>query len=60
MLSLTAEILYKTTDHYHPQSEVCLAWNDSEVGIHWALPDGVEPMLSAKDVQVLSFKRLAG
>ena len=25
VLSPTAEILYKTTDYYHPQSEACLA-----------------------------------
>ena len=57
-LSLTAEILYKTTDYYHPQSEVCLAWNDFDVGISWPLPDGVEPIMSANDLQGLSFKRL--
>jgi dTDP-4-dehydrorhamnose 3,5-epimerase len=49
--SPAAEILYKTTDYYHPQSEVCLAWDDSEVNIHRPLPDGVLPILSAKDLQ---------
>jgi len=59
VLSPTAEILYKTTDYYHPQSEMCLAWNDLEVGISWPLPDGIEPFMSAKDRQGLLLKQLA-
>jgi len=58
--SPTAEILYKTTDYYHPQSEVCLAWNDLDVGINWPLPINVEPIMSAKDAQGLSLSLLAG
>jgi len=49
VLSETAEFLYKTTDYYHPQSEACLAWNDSDVGIEWPLPAGVAPNMNAKD-----------
>lgn len=59
VLSSTAEVLYKVTDYYHPQSEVCLAWNDSEVAIQWPLPDGVHPILSAKDRRGLSLKQLS-
>lgn len=58
VFSPTSEILYKTTDYYHPQSEVCLAWNDVEVNIHWSLPDGVVPILSAKDLQGVLVKQL--
>lgn len=60
VLSHTADILYKTTDYYHSQSEVCLAWNDSEVGISWPLPDSVAPILSAKDGSGLSLNELVG
>ncbi|WP_216234943.1 dTDP-4-dehydrorhamnose 3,5-epimerase [Polynucleobacter wuianus] len=49
VLSTTAEFLYKTTDYYHPQSEVCLAWDDPLVGIQWPLIAGVSPNLNAKD-----------
>jgi dTDP-4-dehydrorhamnose 3,5-epimerase len=49
VLSETAEFLYKTTDYYHPQSEVCLAWNDPTVGIKWPLPAGIPPNMNAKD-----------
>ena len=55
VLSETAEFLYKTTDYYHPQSEACLAWNDSIVGIDWPLPSGVLPNMNAKDAAGLSW-----
>ncbi len=58
--SPNAEILYKTTDYYHPQSEVCFAWNDLDVGINWQLPINVEPIMSAKDAQGLPLSLLAG
>jgi dTDP-4-dehydrorhamnose 3,5-epimerase len=58
--SPAAEILYKTTDYYHPQSEVCLAWDDLEVGINWPLPVGVESIMSTKDRYGLLLNQLVG
>ena len=55
VLSESAEFLYKTTDYYHPQSEACLAWNDSTVGIEWPLPSGIAPNMNAKDSAGLSW-----
>jgi len=55
VLSSTAEFLYKTTDYYHPQSEVCLAWDEPSVAIQWPLPVGVAPNLNAKDSAGLSW-----
>ena len=49
ILSEMADVLYKTTDYYHPQSEACLAWNDPTVAIEWPLPAGVQPNMNAKD-----------
>jgi dTDP-4-dehydrorhamnose 3,5-epimerase len=57
VLSDEAEFLYKTTDYYHPQSEVCLAWNDPAVNIQWPLDIGVAPNLNAKDMAGLSWDR---
>ena len=57
VLSPTAEFLYKTTDYYHPQSEVCLAWNDPTVAIQWPLPLDSRPNLNAKDSAGLSWDR---
>jgi dTDP-4-dehydrorhamnose 3,5-epimerase len=56
VLSPTAEFLYKTTDYYHPQSEVCLAWNDPTVNIKWPLAAGVTPNLNTKDSAGLSWE----
>jgi len=56
VLSETAEFLYKTTDYYHPISEVCLAWNDPSIGIKWPLPQGLEPNMNAKDSAGLSWE----
>lgn len=50
-----ADFLYKCTDIYHPPSEITLAWNDPTVGVAWPVPAGEEPLLSAKDVQGLSW-----
>jgi len=58
VLTPTAEFLYKTTDYYHPQSEVCLAWNDPAVGIEWPLAPGVVPNLNAKDAAGLSWEQV--
>jgi dTDP-4-dehydrorhamnose 3,5-epimerase len=55
VLSETAEFLYKTTDYYHPQSEVCLAWNDPAVGIEWPLPKGIAPNMNSKDLAGLAW-----
>jgi dTDP-4-dehydrorhamnose 3,5-epimerase len=58
VLSEIAEVLYKATDFYAPQSERSLLWNDPEVGIEWpdlgTFQNG--PSLSAKD---MAGKRLA-
>lgn len=49
VLSERVEFLYKCTDFYDPASERTLLWNDPEIGIHWPLPAGVEPIISDKD-----------
>lgn len=48
-LSAEAEILYKVTDYWHPQSEQTLRWDDAHLAIDWPLPRGAGPILSAKD-----------
>ena len=55
VLSDSADFLYKTTDYYHPDSEVTLRWNDPAVGIAWPLPEGEAPALSDKDSAGLSW-----
>ena len=47
VLSEMADVLYKTTDYYDPDSDRCLLWNDPEVAIQWPIKG--QPLLSSKD-----------
>ena len=53
-----AEVLYKATDFYSPENERTIRWNDPELGIEWPLPEGLEPLLSAKDQQAPGFREV--
>ncbi len=48
VLSDAAEVLYKTTDSYHPEPEHCIRWDDPALGIDWPLA-GATPVVSQKD-----------
>ena len=45
-LSEVADVLYKCSGFYAPESEGTLAWNDPDVGIDWPVGD---PIVSEKD-----------
>ena len=51
VLSETAEVLYKTTNLYHPAGERSILWSDPQLAIDWPIGqlDGIEPSVSAKD-----------
>lgn len=54
VMSETADFLYKTTDFYHPESERCIRFDNSELGIEW--PDLPVPFaLSEKDQEGSDF-----
>jgi dTDP-4-dehydrorhamnose 3,5-epimerase len=53
VLSEWAEVAYKATDYYAPEWERTLLWNDPTMNIAWPIPNGEEPILSAKDRQGL-------
>ncbi|MCE7058230.1 dTDP-4-dehydrorhamnose 3,5-epimerase [Algoriphagus sp. AGSA1] len=53
-LSDTANVLYKVTNHYAPECEHTLAWNDPALDIQWPLQG--KPVLSEKDKQGLSLQ----
>ena len=53
VLSEHAEVLYKTTDYWAPQSERTIVWNDRDLAIAW--PTGEEPHLSSKDKSGAAF-----
>ena len=47
VLSEIAEVQYKTTSYYAPQSDRAIRWNDSDLKIDW--PIDIPPVLSEKD-----------
>ncbi|HAS6244272.1 TPA: dTDP-4-dehydrorhamnose 3,5-epimerase [Vibrio vulnificus] len=55
VLSETAEIIYKTTDYYTPESDRGIRWNDKDLAISWPI-EGLELILSEKDSQQPIFK----
>jgi len=55
VLSEVAEVEYKCTDYYDPESELRLAWNDPELAISWPVRD---PILSAKDRAARTLREL--
>jgi dTDP-4-dehydrorhamnose 3,5-epimerase len=51
VMSEWAEVVYKATDYYAPKWERTLRWNDTQLGIEWPLLEGVELILSPRDMQ---------
>ncbi len=47
VLSDEAEIMYKASGEYNPESDRGILWNDSEINIDWGID--FEPVLSEKD-----------
>ena len=45
-ISENAEVMYKVTAEYHPQSERGIIWNDKDIGIEWP---SSQVLLSEKD-----------
>lgn len=50
VMSNEAEFVYKCTDYYAPQHERSIIWNDPSLAIEWPIAEGVEPLLSEKDL----------
>ena len=53
VLSDIADVIYKCTDYYHPQSEQGILWNDPDINIQWPITD---VLLSEKDSNNPSLK----
>ena len=53
VLSESADVLYKATAYFAPESERTIAWNDPDLAITWPLQG--EPVLSDKDRRGVAF-----
>ncbi len=51
VLSKEAEFAYKCTNHYHPEDEHGIKWNDPNIGITWPSNDIDKFILSTKDTK---------
>ncbi|HPS42383.1 MAG TPA: dTDP-4-dehydrorhamnose 3,5-epimerase [Anaerolineaceae bacterium] len=49
ILSEFAEVLYQTTDYYHPEDKHTIRWNDTDLAINWPLVNGNLVILSTDD-----------
>ncbi|MBW6474520.1 MAG: dTDP-4-dehydrorhamnose 3,5-epimerase [Anaerolineaceae bacterium] len=49
VLSERADVVYKATDYYDPESDRTILWNDPDLSINWPIPEGIEPIISKKD-----------
>ena len=56
VLSEVADVVYKLTSLYDPETEAEIAWNDPDVGIEWPLAD---PLLSARDEDARTLAEVA-
>jgi len=57
-LSEHAEMLYKATEFYAPETECCVLWNDPEIAVAWPLDEDQAPTLSEKDINGITLKVL--
>jgi dTDP-4-dehydrorhamnose 3,5-epimerase len=49
VLSKTADLTYKATNIYKPETDRGIIWDDPQIGIDWPVTD---PSLSAKDIKL--------
>lgn len=55
VISDIADLEYKVTDHYDPEDEICIRWDDPYLNIKWPIRN---PTLSEKDSQGELFKNI--
>ncbi|MGQ0601010.1 MAG: dTDP-4-dehydrorhamnose 3,5-epimerase family protein, partial [Anaerolineales bacterium] len=53
VLSESADVQYKCSTYYTPQSERAIRWDDADIGIHWPFQN---PVLSKRDAAAMSLQ----
>lgn len=57
-LSDKAEVLYKTSQEYHPENEIAIYWKDPNIAIEWPTID-CDYILSSRDLQNKPLQEIA-
>lgn len=57
VLSEVAEVFYKSTREYAPDSDAGIIWNDPDIGIQWPID---KPLLSEKDAALPRLRQALG
>jgi dTDP-4-dehydrorhamnose 3,5-epimerase len=58
VISDSAEFVYKCTDYYNPEAEKTIQWDDDTLQIEWPIVEGESLLLSDKDNNGISFKKV--
>jgi dTDP-4-dehydrorhamnose 3,5-epimerase len=53
VISEEAEVQYKCSSLYNPETERTIAWNDPDIGVEWPVSD---PIISERDKHGMSFQ----
>jgi dTDP-4-dehydrorhamnose 3,5-epimerase len=56
VLSEYAHFVYRCTAFWAPAHERSILWNDPDLGVVWPIPQGMEPLVSAKDARAQRFR----
>jgi len=56
VMSEIAEVSYKCTTVYHPESERGIRWDDPDLAVQWPLERGQTPLVSPKDAAAAAFR----
>ena len=56
-LSKSAEVIYKTTNYWHPDDEHSIRWDDPTLNISWPKLN-IDPILSKRDLEAYYFNQL--
>ena len=52
-----AHFIYSCTDYYCKEAEQCICYNDKALNINWPLKEGIDPIVSLKDLKGLPLKQ---
>jgi dTDP-4-dehydrorhamnose 3,5-epimerase len=55
VLSDVADVHYKVSSYYDPETEAGIAWNDPDVGVEWPVDD---PQVSDRDANAPTLAEL--